>query len=219
MVEFKGEQVTLYDDERAEPLGGGYYIIQSDSWYRFGSDAVALAHFASKKMKRTDRVVELCSGCGVISVMLAADVGCGVTGVELDGKLFGMSERSRRLNGLADIEFVNGDVRGFSGTYDAVVCNPPFFKAGSKKTALCPHCNQELTVTAADIISAAKRCLKVGGALYLVYTATRLDEMFALCRENGLTPKELVVNPNGKTFLLRAVRGGKLGMTVRVGDS
>ncbi len=220
MVEFNGRNVALCVDEKAEPLGDGYYIIQSKSCYRFGADAVALAHFASEKIGCGDKVFELCSGCGIIGIMLAIERGCAVIGAEIDEKLCDMSVRSCELNGLDRVEFINADIRELNSLcrdgYDLVVCNPPYFKAGSKAGAF-PQADMESTVTAADVVDAAGRLLKQHGTLYLVHTSSRLDEILCLCRDGGLMPKELVINGNGKTFMLRAVRGGKPGMTVRVG--
>lgn len=207
--------------EKAEPLGDGYYIIQSKDGYRFGTDAVALAHFASGYVRKDDSVFDMCSGCGIIGIMLALARGCAVDGAELDEGLHDMSVRSCALNGLNEVHFINADIRTLCNTvasarYDAVVCNPPYYKADSKPTSVAPAANSEITVTFAEIAAETRRVLKVGGSFFAVHITKRMDEVLGLCADNGLTPKDLVVAPNGKTFLLRAVRGGKQGMNVSV---
>ncbi|MDE6293377.1 MAG: methyltransferase [Clostridiales bacterium] len=216
------ERFTNYvrDGEKAEPLGDGYYIIQSENGYRFGSDAVSLAHYASGFASKNSRVFDMCSGCGIIGIMLAIAKGCDVDGAELDGELYDMSVRACALNGLDGVRFRNANVKDLSdfsaAKYDIVVCNPPYYKVDSKPTAVAPQANSELTVTLPDIVSAAKRLLKVGGALFMVHISSRLDEVLFECNRNGLAVKELIVNPNGKTFMLRAVRGGKQGMSLQI---
>lgn len=216
------ERFTKYvrDGEKAEPLGDGYYIIQSENGYRFGADAVALAHFASEYADEKSSVFDLCSGCGIIGIMLAIAHGCNVDGAELSSDLHDMSVRSCELNNLTNLRFVNADVKRLdefaAAKYDLVVCNPPYYKANSKPTAVAPEANSEITVTLSDIFAAAKRLLKVGGSLCVVHISSRLDEVMCACRDNGLTVKKLVINPNGKTFMLRAVRGGKQGLSVTV---
>lgn len=206
--------------EKAEPLGDGYYIIQSENGYRFGSDAIALAHFASGFINKNSRVFDLCSGCGIIGIMLALSKGCTVGGEEIDGALCDMSNRSCALNALDNVHFINADIRNIdellAAQYDTVVCNPPYYKADSKPSSVAPQANSERTVTLAQVVSAAKRLLKVGGSLCMVHISARLDEVLIECNRNGLAPKELIVNPNGKTFMLRAVRGGKQGMTLKI---
>lgn len=212
--------VELKPYEKIEPLDDGYVIIQNERGYRFGSDAVALYKFSRGFVGKDTRVLDMCSGSGVIGIMLAADRGCAVDGVEIDKDLCDMSVRSCALNGLNNVKFYNADIRTpldlDSAAYDIVVCNPPFFKANSKPSEVAPGANSELTVCFDDIASAAQKHLKVGGSLCIVHTATRLDEIMESLRGQSLMPKELVINGNGKTFLLRAVRGGKAGMTVRV---
>lgn len=217
-----GDKLKEYvrDGEAAEPLGDGYYIIQQKDGYRFGSDAVALAHYASEFVGKNSRVFDLCSGCGIIGIMLAISASCEVDGAELDGKLHDMSVRACLLNNLDGVRFYNADVKNLSdfsaAKYDVVVCNPPYYKADSKPTSVAPSANSELTVMLFDIISAAKRLLKVGGALFMVHISSRLDEVVCACRDNGLTVKNLIINPNGKTFMLRAVRGGKPYMALEI---
>ncbi|MCH5166086.1 MAG: methyltransferase [Clostridiales bacterium] len=213
--------VRINPDERIEPLDDKHVILQSVNGYRCGSDAVALSKFASEYVKQSDNVFDLCSGCGIIGLLLAIETGCNVVGAELDKSLFDMSVRSCELNGLDNVRFFNADIRDLSETanscaYDIVVCNPPFFKADSRMRKVAPTANSELTVTFDDVVKAAKRLLKTGGALFLVHTSSRLDEVLSACRSGGLTPKNLVVNKNCKTFMLRAVRGGKDGLTLTV---
>ena len=217
MVEEHLNSVELKQYEKIEPLDNGYAIIQSERGYRFGSDAVALYKFARRFVKADARVLDLCSGSGVIGIMLAADKGCSVDGVEIDKELWDMSVRSCALNELCNVCFYNADIREPElplGVYDAIVCNPPFYKKNSKPSAIAPNANSELTVCFEDIAAACKAHLKVGGSLCIVHTATRLDEIMVTLRAHSLMPKELVINGSGKTFLLRAVRGGKAGMTV-----
>lgn len=212
--------VPLFAGEKTEPLGGGFNIIQSVSGYRFGSDAVELAHFAARHVKRTDSVLDLCSGCGIIGIMLAIDVGCSVTGVEIDKTLFSMSVRSAELNGLDGVKFINADARRrdfcAGRTFDAVVCNPPYYKQASSPASVAPSANSEINITLGEVVSAAERAVKQSGALFLTHVTTRLDEVICACRDVGLTVKQLVINPNGKTFMLRAVRGAKPHVTLEI---
>lgn len=206
--------------EKAEPLGDGYYIIQSENGYRFGSDAVALAHFAERDITWRDKVLDLCSGCGIIGIMLATTCGCEVRGVEIDKELAFMSSRSAALNGIKNFSVYVIDARTLSGEingeFDAVVCNPPYYKVSSKPAAVAPHANSEISITLADVVSIAKRELKVGGALYMTHVTSRLDEVIYTCRDNGMAVKKLVINPNGKTFMIKAVRGGRPYMALEI---
>lgn len=214
--------VSVSDNEVVEPLDDGKYIIQPKVGYRFGSDSVALAKFSSGFIKKTDRVVDICSGCGIIGILIALETGAEVCGAEIDERLFDMSNRSAAANGLDGVRFFNADVRDVAavkrllgGNFDAAVCNPPYYKATSKSSAVAPAGNSELTVTLDAALDSARAVLKSGGALYLVHITERLDEVLDKCREKRLTPKMLIVNRNSKTFMLRCVLFGRSGMTVK----
>ena len=59
------------NNERLDDLQcNGLYIIQDPNKYCFTSDAVALANFA--KVKSGGSVVDLCSGSGVIGILIGA---------------------------------------------------------------------------------------------------------------------------------------------------
>lgn len=211
---------TVNDNEVVEPLDDdGHVIIQPKDGYRFGADAIALYKFALRFVGRGSRVFEPCSGCGVIGISLAVAADCEVVGAEIDKELCDMSNRSAVLDGLERAMFFNADVRTFepSGKFDCVVCNPPFFKADGKPRKTAPAATGELTVTFADIAEKARRVLKHGGAFLTVHTASRLDEVLCVCREKRLMPKTLAIINNGKAFLLKAVLGGKAGLTVEIG--
>lgn len=210
----------LKSGEAIEPLDDAHSIIQSADGYRFGSDAVALAKFACGYISDGARVFDLCSGCGIVGMLVAIERGARVVGAEIDEELCDMSNRSAAMNGL-DAVFHNVDVRESNavferGAFDAAVCNPPFFKAGSKPRKIAPNANSELTVTFRDIAKTAGMLLKPGGSFFFVHTTTRLDELFATCGECGFALKNVTVNANGKTFLCRATKGGRLGLAVDV---
>lgn len=213
----------INDNEIVEPLDETHSVIQPRRGYRFGADAVALAEFASGYVRKNSVVFDLCSGCGIVGILVAlGKEKIKLLGAEIDETLCDMSRRSAKMNGLADFRFYNVDIRDktaeFSNTHknrvDAVVCNPPYFKPDSRPRTSVPSASCELTVGLDDIVDCARRLLRSGGAFMLVYTCSRLDEALCACAAHGLTPKQLTVNTNGKTFLLRAVKGGKQGLTV-----
>ncbi len=213
-----GAQVR--DREAVEPLDEKHCIIQPTDGYRFGGDAIALYKYAAEKTRAESKAFDMCSGCGIVGISLALAVGCEVVGAEIDARLCDMSNRSCALNGLDRVRFINVDVRDIEtafarNAFDVVVCNPPFFKADSKPSAIAPAANSELTVTFDGIVRATAYLLKHGGAAYYVHTSSRLDEILHACRDGGLMPKELIVNTNGKTFLLKCVRGAKQGLAVK----
>ncbi len=91
-------KTILKPNEKLEDLQlNNLYIIQSDLEYRFTSDAVALANFVH--VSNFGRVVDLCSGSGVVGILVNAKNRVkDVTLVEIQQTLADMSLRSCQYN-------------------------------------------------------------------------------------------------------------------------
>ena len=85
-----------------------------------------LASFAS--VKRTDRVIDLGCGTGILSILINGRTGASVTGVDIQSKLVDMTIRSAIYNNQDGIKAMVMDMRDAPdalghGSFDAAVCN------------------------------------------------------------------------------------------------
>ncbi len=216
----------LKDNERLDDLQfNNLFIIQNKNEYCFTSDAVALANFVH--VSNFGRVVDLCSGSGVIGILVnAKNKVKDVTLVEVQEHLADMSKRSIEYNKIQNIQVVNAKLQGVSNligkeVFDVVVCNPPYKAQDSKSKisekssiAICKH---EIMVTLEEIILEASKLLKFGGNFYLVNKEERLVDMFVLLRKYSLEPKELKIINTGKgagVVLVKSKKGGKSGLKI-----
>lgn len=219
-------KTILKPNERLEDLQlDNLYIIQSDLEYRFTSDAVALANFVH--VSNFGRVVDLCSGSGVIGILVnAKNKVKDVTLVEIQESLADMSKRTLKYNNIDNISVVNQKLQGISkvlgeGLFDVVTCNPPYKKQGStvllsekQNIAICKH---EITVTLEEIILEASKLLKFGGNFFTVNKEDRLVDIICLCRKYNLEPKEIKIIKSKKganIVLIKARKGGKSGVAI-----
>ena len=198
-------------------LNGELRIIQSRQGYRFSVDALLLAGFVS--IKREDVVVDLGTGCGIISLLLAKMRGVGfIFGVELQEELATQAKRNTALNDLEKkIAIIRGDFRDLPLTSrfaNVVVCNPPYRKGESGRInpdpckAIARH---EIAAGLDDILSAGKKLLKPGGKLALIYPANRLPEIFGKMRVMSLEPKRLqIIFADSSSFAKLAMIEGSL---------
>ena len=219
--------IELKPNERLDDLQfNNLFIIQEKDGYCFTSDAVALANFV--KLKKNSKLVDLCSGSGVIGILAHAKNNLSKTIlVEIQKNMADMSSRSLKYNNLEEeILVVNKKLQGIStelgnGVFDAVVCNPPYKKSGTaslineKETiAIARH---ELTVTLEEIISEASKLLKYGGDFYIINKEERLTDIMVCCRNFGLEPKVLKILPSKKganVIMLKAKKGGNSGLVI-----
>src|SRR5512141_2774003 len=126
-------RTTAYRGNRPEPA---MILRQPERGYRFSIASVILAGFAAPFCRGT--VLDLGTGCGVLLLLLsrlAPGVVSG-TGVDLQEELLDFARGHFRDNGQEGRLFaVPGDFRGDipgvePGSFDLVVSNPPYGRAG-----------------------------------------------------------------------------------------
>lgn len=214
----------LKGDERLDYLlAEDLRIIQSPSVFSFSLDAVLLARFVSVPIQK-GKIVDLCSGNGVIPLFLSARTKASIIGVELQERLCNMAERSVQYNGLEDqITMIQGDVKEIPlelgiEKYDVVTCNPPYFLAHelsdknvSEHYAIARH---EICLTLDEAIQSASRLLKQGGKVAFVHRPGRLLDIVTSMRAHRIEPKRIrfVYPKMGKeanTLLIEGIKDGK----------
>jgi tRNA1Val (adenine37-N6)-methyltransferase len=221
-----GNEVELNEYERVDDLQfGGLRIIQSRRGFRFGMDAVLLAHFTD--VRPGDRVADLGTGTGIVPLLLCGHTrGREFVGLEIQPEMAEMAARSVRLNGLeARVSIVQGDLRqahellGYSN-FDVVTCNPPYERRGGG--VVCQDmawtlARHEEACTLADVARAAYNLLRQGGRLELIIRADRAVEVLLTLKESRLEPKRIrlicpSVSRSPNLMLTEATRGGNPGV-------
>ena len=220
----------LKDDERLDYLlAEDLRIIQSPSVFSFSLDAVLLSRFASIPKSVRGKIVDLCTGNGVVPLFLSARSKAQIIGVELQPRLQDMACRSVAYNKLGEqIDIRLGDVKEAPEKlgvekFDAVTCNPPYFLAHelseknvSEHYAIARH---EIHLTLEEAICSSSRLLKQGGKTAFVHRPERLLDIVTYMRANRLEPKrmQLVYPKRGKeanTLLIEGMKDGKPGLKV-----
>lgn len=210
-------------EEKTEDLQiGGLKIIQGDDGFKFGTDAVLLAWFGRRK--KYEDAVDLCTGNGIVPLLLSLTGKGRVTGLELQAKQQDRFLRSIALNGLEDrLTALQGDVREIvpgktplrKAGYDLVTVNPPYFESGRglapSETKAAARRDTECTLE--DVTQAAGYLLRFGGRLCMIHKPERLPDLFEAFRKAGIEPKELlpVISVPGKKPELVLIEGRKGG--------
>ncbi len=216
------DESLLKPGERFDDLErSNLHIIQDPKRFCFGMDAVLLSGFI--RVPRGGRVLDMCTGTGIIPLLLSAKTEAGeIIGTEIQPDSADMAARSIKANALeGKIKILNSDIKNSlemfgRDSFDAVSCNPPYMPAGRGITnpgdvkAIARH---EILCTVADVCSQAAAVLKDGGHFFMVHRPARLAEIFERLSENRLEPKRMkFVQPEaGKKpnmVLIDAVKGG-----------
>ena len=176
--------VEIKEYERVDDLHrNGYMIIQDPKRFCFGIDAVILSGFA--EVKKGERVIDLCTGTGVIPILLEAKTEGGhFTGLEIQPE---------------SAEMDQGDVKNTEALYrassfDVVTVNPPYMNdGGGLKNGFSPKtiARHEVLCSLEDVISASARLLAPQGRLYMVHRPHRMTDIMVTLRKYRLEPKRL----------------------------
>lgn len=220
--------MILHPDETISELGiRNFKIIQKKNGFRFGIDAVLVAHFAQPK--KGDVGVDLGTGNGIIPTIILAKSEVGkIIGVDIQKDAIELARRNALTNGLSEqFEPVEGDITLIESflprsCFDFVVANPPYYKCD---TLTSPNIQRsiarhEVKVQLDDILNAASYLLRPNKSFYMIHKPERLVEIFTSARAVSLEPKELqFIHPNTKKapnlVLIRMVKGGKTGLKYR----
>lgn len=165
----------------------------------FGTDALLLARFLQPKPGIP--AVDLCSGCGIVSL---AWHDAGHRGrclaLEIDPAAHSLCAAGVAENGpdATHILPVQADLRSYALTgpeknsYAVAACNPPYFTGGFRSSdprrAAARH---DDLCTTADVAACAARLLQSGGKLALCQRPEQMAAVFAALCAAGLEPKRV----------------------------
>lgn len=195
--------MELKKDERIDDLEyNNLKIIQNKNGFCFGIDSVLLSDF-SREIKEGAKGVDLGTGTGIISILLASKTKLSqIIGVEIQKDVAEMAVRSVKLNNLQDrIKIKNIDIKEISEknilereNFDFVVTNPPYKKENTGKTNESKYqfiSRHETTAKLEDFIKTTKYLLKDKGNMYIVHRPDRLVDILELMRKYKIEPKKI----------------------------
>lgn len=208
-------------------FSGGLRLKQHRRGYRFSIDAVILAGYLHPHSG--DKVVDLGTGSGIIPILLAfRRPGVRIWGVEVQESLAALAAENVRSNRMEPrVSILNADLRdigadAFGGPVDWIVSNPPYRRGRSGRVnpdaqrALARH---EIAMTLSDLVAAARRLLKTGGRLVVIYTAERIADLLFCMRSEHIEPKCLRSihsgrQSNARLILVEGIKNGGPGVVL-----
>ena len=205
-------------------LGGKLRLRQPKSGHRAGHDAMLLA--AATPARPGDRVVDFGAGIGAAGLAVATRVaGIKLVLVEVDEGLAGLARDNAAANAIVAetqvLDVVSGAKRFAAAdllpdSVDVVLMNPPFndaarHRASPDKAREVAHMAGEETLD--GWIHAARRILKSGGHLVMIWRADGIGDVLAALGGGFGSLMILPVHADAASaairVLVRASKGGR----------
>ena len=202
-------------------------IFQNSDYFSFSLDSIFLANYSHIRI-RDKKIVDFCTGNGIVPLILSYRTSSPLIGVEIQKKLVDLANKSVDYNKLNDrISIVHSNVLDYANShlneFDLVLCNPPYFKIeknssfnDSYEKTIARH---EVLISLHDVCSCAKKVLKDNGNFCIVHRSDRLIELLSELRNNNLEPKRIkfiyeTVHKPSYLVLVESQKNGKVGLKI-----
>lgn len=160
--------------------------IYNDS-FKITKDAILLSDYVINDNIKGGKLLEIGAGSGYISIKLCKYV-VKVVALEIQ-KIVSERLKDNVVNNKLNIDVINQDVNDYSGKFDYVVSNPPYYKLNSGKypeNEIKKLSKFEFLLNLDSLVINTKRLLKENGFFYFIYPLSRKNELENKIDENGL---------------------------------
>lgn len=174
---------------------GHILVLQKKTGYRFSVDSPLLADFI--RTRKSDELLELGTGNGIISLLLSIKPFKHITAVEIQDSLADLGRRNVSLNRLEEkITIIREDLRVFRSRrkFDVIFSNPPYIKkehghlSSFREKSIAKH---ELKCNIFDIMGKTTELLKKEGRAYFIFPVKRKEDFREAVKMNKLKIKAI----------------------------
>ena len=210
---------------KTRQLQGTPYEVVVQKLHAYNLDTILLANFASTRIKKSKKIVDLGTGNGVLMLYISLYTDAHMVGYDITPDLIDIANRNIKLNHLQhQIEAIEQDVTTLTMIdCDTIITNPPYFKYDSN-TNVSTHESRtiarfEISMTIDTILALSSKSLKTKQSLLMIHRSDRLDEIMIKAQHVQLTLKEVqFIHPYqdkpSEVVLLHFIKDGKQALKV-----
>lgn len=177
----------------------GFDLIQKKGLQSTTLDSLLLADFV-RINGRSKNILDIGSGFGIISMILARKSKAKVYGIELNEESYIVSQENRKNAKLDNLEYINMDINNYKEifkeqTFDIIVSNPPYFEEKNienmRNMTSINDARFENTLSIKKVIDISRVLLKNRASLYLIFRTERLMEILGYINGTNMKIKRL----------------------------
>ncbi len=169
---------------------GKILVLQRKQGYRFSLDAPLLADFITTR--EGDELLEIGTGCGIISLLLSLKPFKHILALEVQPVLADLARRNVMLNNLEGrITILQKDFRQYQPyrKFDVIYSNPPYIPRNSGFLSPCEEKNiakHELLCSLDELLKFTRDWLKETGRAFFILPESRRREFEREVEKHGL---------------------------------
>jgi len=158
------------------------------------TDSCIFGAWTATRLKGSESVLDIGTGTGLLTLMLAQKNQVRFDAIELDEKAFEQAaENIKQTPWLNAIHLINEDVRrhAFTDPYDFIITNPPFFASDLRSPS--PEKNKarhDTSLTLEGLMSLIPRLLRPAGAFSILLPSHRSNYFERLASASGFFLQE-----------------------------
>ncbi|SIN83260.1 tRNA1(Val) (adenine(37)-N6)-methyltransferase [Chitinophaga niabensis] len=173
-----------------------FTVHQDKTAMKVCTDACIQGAFTASRMPAVPRVLDIGTGTGLLSLMLAQQSSAAIDAIELDEQAALQAAANFEASPWGDrLHVIREDVRAFSGEhYPFIISNPPFYeqdlKSPSHQRNAAMHA---VSLGYEELLAAIKRLLSKDGSFSVLLPYDGFQRFNALAVSGGFVLRELLL--------------------------
>ena len=166
--------------------------------FKVGTDAVLLGAWIN--IAKDSSVLEIGTGTGVVSLMIAQRHNASISAIEIDPNAAAQAHFNFQRSKFGGLSIENASVQKFANTkekFDCIVCNPPYFQFSSKPDSETLHKAKHTdSLCPTELLECSARLITDNGNLCMIIPFSDMNEWIDSAKSSGFyLTKKLLVRP------------------------
>jgi tRNA1Val (adenine37-N6)-methyltransferase len=174
-----------------------FTVRQDNCAMKVCTDSCILGAWTALRLSGANKILDIGTGTGLLSLMLAQKSGAFIDTIESDPESYSQAgENIRQSPWLGRIQLILGDVRKYSfpSAYDFIIINPPFYKSDLRSPVEKKNkARHEESLTMEELISVIRSSVHANSVFSILLPVHRADYFDKLASSSGFFLHEKLI--------------------------